>query len=133
LGFMPMASPIASLPLNRNRRRRRIGIAARDGATSLSRKKRSLTRRLMARRLLLRSELARDAHADALWAGLDDAGRRDRVLRLQAGHDRLLIEAKGRDLFAGRKFEIDRLVLGADQVDLAGIGHGQDLGARIST
>ena len=44
--------------------------------------------------------------------------------------DRLLVEPERGDL-AGREFEIDHLVLRADQLDLADVGHGQDLGAHI--
>ena len=40
-------------------------------------------RRLMVAQALLRGELAADPDADALRAGLDDAGGRDRVLRLK--------------------------------------------------
>ena len=71
-----------------------------------------------------------DPEADALGAGLDDARRRDGVLRLQRAHHGLLVDAERRDL-AGREFEIDHLVLGADQIDLADIGHCQNLGPRV--
>ena len=40
------------------------------------------------------------------------------------------VETEGRDL-AGRELEIDHLVLRADQVDLADVGHGQHLGADV--
>ena len=40
------------------------------------------------------------------------------------------VEAEGRDL-AGGEFEIDHLVLRAEDVDLADVGHGQDLGADV--
>ena len=100
-------------------------------ATSASRKKRSLTRRLTARKALFRGAywpLTR--RLTRLGAGLHDAGRRHRVLRLQALQHRLLVEAEPGDL-PGREVEIDDLVLRADQVDLAGAGNLQDLGARL--
>ena len=49
---------------------------------------------------------------------------------LQAVDHRLLVDAERRDL-AGREVEVDDLVLGADQIDLAGVGHRQDLRARL--
>ena len=41
----------------------------------------------------------------------------------------LLVDAERCEL-AGRELEVDHLVLGADQLDPAGVRHGQDLGAR---
>ncbi len=65
-------------------------IAARGwSATSHSRKKRSLTRRLIALQALLRHELSADTHGDLLGTGLDDARRRHGVLRLQRLDERL--------------------------------------------
>ena len=40
------------------------------------------------------------------------------------------VETKGRDL-AGGEFEVDDLVLRAENVDLAHVRHGQDLGADV--
>ena len=42
------------------------------------------------------------------------------------------VETERRDL-PGREFEVDHLILRAENVDLADIGDGQDLGARISS
>ena len=99
-------------------------------ATSLSRKKRSLTRRLIA--LRLSSEVNWPLTRTLMRSGpaCDDAGGRDRVLRLQRRHDRLLVEAEAA-ILRGREFEIDHLVLRADDVDLADIGHRQHLGADV--
>ncbi len=44
--------------------------------------------------------------------------------------DLLEVEPERRDL-AGREFEIDRLVLRAEEIDLPDIGHGQDFRARV--
>ncbi len=110
--------------------RRRIDIAAGNRRHVAQPEEAVIDAQIDGAKAVLRGELAADPHADPLRPRLDDARRRYRVLRLQAGHDRLLIEAKGRDL-AGREFEIDRLVLRADEIDLAGIGHGQDFCADI--
>ncbi len=76
-----------------------------------------------------RAELPADANGDALRPGLDEARGGDGVLRRQRVGDGLDVEAQRRDL-AGREFEIDGLVLLADQIDAADIGHGQDARAR---
>ena len=83
----------------------------------------------MPRQAFLGAELAADAQADALRAGLHHAGRRDGVLRPQRLDHCLLVDAEGGEL-AGGEFEVDHLVLGADQLDPAGVRHGQHLGAH---
>ena len=55
---------------------------------------------------------------------------RHRILGLQGLYHRLAIDPQRRDL-AGGEFEIDGLVLCADDVDLPDIFHGEDLRARI--
>ena len=77
----------------------------------------------------LAGELAADPHADAFRAGLDDAGGRDGVLRLHRLQHRRHVQAEIGDP-ARVEFEVDRLVLRADEVDLADIRHGvHDVGA----
>ncbi len=79
---------------------------------------------------VFRGELPTHTDGDALRPGGHEAGLRHRILRLQRGDDRLAIDAERCDL-AGGKFQIDRLVLRPDNIDLADILDGQDLGARI--
>ena len=67
-----------------------------------------------------RHELAADAQQHLLSAGLNDAGRNDGILRLQGPEQRLQIDAEAGEL-AGGDDEIDRLVLGADQLGLADV------------
>ena len=76
-------------------------------------------------------ELAGDADADALWAGFDDARRDDARSAPAAPDQRLCWSMPERRDLLRRELQIDHLVLRADQVDLADIRHGQDLGADV--
>ena len=51
---------------------------------------------------------------------------------LQGLDDRLLVDAEGGEL-AGREFEVDHLVLRADQLDPADVRHGQHLARAPSS
>ena len=62
--------------------------------------------------------------------GLNGPGRRDGILSLQAPDDRVAVEIE-RGKLARREVEIDRFVLRADQIDLAGIRNLEHLGADI--
>ena len=118
------------LAVEPEQRRGRIDIAARDGGDVGQRKEAIVDAQVDRLQACLRGELAVDPHADPLRPGLDHAGGRDRVLRLQRGDDGVDVEAERRDL-AGREFEIDHLVLRAEDVDLADVRHGQHLGADV--
>ena len=87
-------------------------------------------RRLRSRRLSSESELPGHPYADTLRTGLDDAGRGDRILGLERLDHVLLADAESRHL-ARREFQEDRLVLGADQVDLADVRHRENLGPHV--
>ena len=106
----------------------RIGITARDGRDVSQRKEAVVDTEIDRVQACLRREPAVHPHADPLGPLLEHPGRRDRVLSLQGGHDRVDVEAKGRDL-PGGEFEVDHLVLRSQNVDLTHIRHGQDLGA----
>ena len=110
-------------------RGRRIGVAAGDGGDVAEAEEAVVDPEVDAAQALLGAELAADAQADPLGAGLNHARGRDGVLRPQRLDDRLLVDAEGGEL-AGGEFEIDHLVLGADQLDAAGVRHSQHLGAR---
>ena len=70
-------------------------------------------------------ERARDAQRDALRAGLDRAGRHDRVLLLQRIEQGLRRNAEGRELGVAELDE-DPLVLHAVEVDLGDARHLQE-------
>ena len=68
-----------------------------------------------------------DAHADAFGSGLNDARWHNRVLGLQRLDHGLQIQAEVCDL-TRREFKVDHLVLRADEIDLANIGHRENAG-----
>ncbi len=107
----------------------RVGIAAWMSATSDRRKKRSLTRRLIALRLASETNWPPTRTETCSGSGLDDAGGRDGVLRLQRLDQRLEVDAEPGEL-AGREVEIDRLVLRADELGLADIRDVQHVAAH---
>ena len=129
-GLHADGEPDRGLAVEAEQRRRRILIATGDGRDVGQREEAVADAQIDRLEALLRGELAGDAHGDALRPGLQHAGRRDRVLRLQRGQDGALVDAQRRDL-AGGEFEIDHLVLGTDDVDAADIGHRQHLGANL--
>ena len=61
-------------------------------------------------------------------AGVEHAGRRDRVLRGERLHDLRGLDAE-RARARVRHLDVDLLVLLADEVDLGDAGHAQQLGA----
>ena len=64
-----------------------------------------------------------DPHADALRSLLEYARGRDGILRLQRGDDGTGVEAEGCDL-PGRKFQENRFILRAEDIDLADVRDG---------
>ena len=75
-------------------------------------------------------ECAADPEADPLRPRLHDAGRLNGILILQRLHKRVDIKSKRRDL-PRRKIEIDRLVLGAKDLNLAEIWDIGDAGPDL--
>ena len=130
IGLHAGGKPDGRLAVEAEDRLRRVGIAARDRADVGQAEEAVAHAQVHIAQALLGFELAVDAHADALGAGLDRARRRNGVLRLQALDDGVAIEVERREL-ARRKVEVDDLVLRADQLDLAGIGNLEHLGADI--
>ena len=128
-GLHPDGEPDRRLAAEAEQRRRRVGVAAGDGGDVAQPEEAVVDPEVDAAQAFLGRELAADPQADALGPGLDHAGRGDGVLRLQRLDDRLLVDAERGEL-AGREFEVDHLVLRADQLDPAGVRHRQDLGAH---
>ncbi len=120
--------PDRRLAVEAEHRLRRIGVAARDVAMSLRRKKRPLARKLTALRLSSEANspetriAIRSAPASTMPLGING------VLRLQRLRSACSASMpEGRQLL-GRELEVDLLVLGADEVDLGDVLHAQQLG-----
>ncbi len=80
--------------------------------------------------ILLGPERARDADEDLLVSGLHDARGGDGVLRLQRGDERGAVDPEARQLLL-REFDVDALVLRAEDVDLGDVRKLQKLLADI--
>ena len=128
-GLHADGQPDRRLALVAEQRLRRVGVAAGDGRDVAEAEEAVVDAQVDALQACLGAELAADAQADALRPRLHDAGRRDCVLRPERRDHVLLVDAEGREL-AGGKLQEDHLVLGADQLDPAGVRHGQHLGAH---
>ena len=86
---------------------------------------------MTAKHVLLGPERARDADEDFLVAGLHDARRGDGVLGLQRGDQRGAVDPEARQLL-GREFDVNALVLRAENVDLGDIRQLQELLADVN-
>ena len=129
-GFHADCKADGRLAVETEQRGRRIDITAPDRRYFRQREKAVVDAQVDRPQTVFRRELAADAKRHALRSCIDEAGLGDGILRLQRLDDGLLINAERRDLSRG-KFQIDRLVLCADDIDLADIVDGQDLGAGI--
>ena len=118
------------LAVEAKQRRRRIGVAARDGCDICQREEPVVDPEIDRLQAFLGCELTVDPHADALRSLLEYARGRDGILRLQRGDDRTGVEAERRDL-PGRKFQEDLFILRAENVDLADIRDRQDFCANV--
>ena len=121
---------MAGWPLNRNSVCGGSSVSAADGGDVAQSEEAIVDAQVEAAQALLRRELSGHPDADAFGAGLDHAGRRDRILGLERLHDVLLADAEGGHL-ARRELQEDHLVLRADQLDLADIRHRENLGPHV--
>src|SRR4029079_17543305 len=71
-----------------------------------------------------------DADGDPFGPGIDRTTRHQRVLGLQDLHQRIRIKAERGDLLGG-EFEIDAIILHADQFDLGDVVHAQQFSAHL--
>ena len=124
------AEPDRGLAVHPKHRLRRIGIAAADLGDVAETDGTIADREVDVQDVELGIERARDPQRQPLLAGLQDAGGPHRVLRLQGGDQRRIVEAE-RGQALGRELEEDLLVLGADDLDLRDVGHQQQARARI--
>ena len=109
---------------------RRVEVAAADHCDVAETEEAIVDAQVEAAQALLGRELSGHSDADPFRAGFDDAGRRDRVLRLERIHDVLLRDPEGGH-FSRRELQKDHLVLGTDEVDLADIRHRENLGPYV--
>ncbi len=107
-------------------RLRRIDVAACHAGNIAQAEKSAALPEVDRLQALLGREFAGDADRDALGTGIDDAARRDGVLRLQGLRVSVDVEAERGELI-GRELEVDLLVLRADEIDLGDVGNAQQL------
>ncbi len=107
-----------------------INIAARDRRHIRKTEEAVIHAQIDGSEIGFRIELPAYTNADPLRSGLHNTRRRNRILILKRLENCLLVEAKGCHL-PRREFEIDRLILRADQLNLTGIGNSQNFGANI--
>ena len=103
---------------------RRVGVTAGDGDEIAKAIEAIVHAQIDRTQTLLGNELATDAENDPLRSGFHNAGRDNRVLRLDRAQDILLVDAKRRDL-PHRKLGENDFVLRADQVHLPDVGNQQ--------
>ena len=123
--------PDALTSVDAEHRLRRVGGAARDMRDVAQPNDPAVLRdEVDGEHVLLGPERARDADEDLLVPGLHDARGRDGVLRLQRGDERGTVDPEARQLLL-REFDIDALVLRAEDVDFGDVRQPQELLADV--
>ena len=117
-------SPSPGVPLIRNIGSGGSAYSRRTSAMSANRTFRPPTSKFICENVLFRRHGAADPQRYALLVGGDDAGRSDRVLRLQRSRKLRRLETVAGEL-GGRELDEDAFGLLADEVHLVDIGHLQ--------
>src|SRR5207237_423201 len=111
-------------------RLRRIGIAHRNRRHIGEAKELAVCKEIDALQIVDRVERAGNANREFFLLGLHDPGRRHSVLLAQALNDLVTVDAESGEL-TGIEFEVEFLVLGAEQLRLCRILYGEDFGTDV--
>ncbi len=127
---MPMARPMAGWRVEAEERLRRIGVPAAHLGDVAEAEEAVIGAQVHRADGVLGVELPGHLDAHAIRPRLEHAGRRDGVLLLERGDDRVLIDAEGGEL-GGGELEEDDLVLRPDEIHPPRVGDGEHAAADV--